>query len=183
MATDDTSPNWDVIKTDYITGGGSLRDLALKYGVHPDALMSKSNRGGWAAERTQIASMASEVATNTLVRSMAEQITESNMLDLRIAAGVKRLIYRHIQKAELTVDEQGEQILIDPGVLDRLISAADKAQKISQLALGAATAINEQNLAVKDLREEIAHLDVMQLKALKAKQMEIRALIKQQEAQ
>lgn len=56
----ETKPDWNLIKSEYITSGASLRNLSEKYGIPMRTLARHSKKEGWAELRQQIDS---EVAT------------------------------------------------------------------------------------------------------------------------
>ena len=45
--------DWQKIKTEYITGNASYRELAQKYGVHKDTIWRKAKDEGWVDLRRQ----------------------------------------------------------------------------------------------------------------------------------
>jgi hypothetical protein len=158
----DNSPNWDVIKTEYVCGNDSTEKLAEKYGLTWGSVQSRCHRGGWAEERRKMKERAKAEADHELMTSMAHEIASTNILDLSIANGLKRQIKMHLDKAAMA------EATLEPHVLRTLGAAADHAQKVAQIAVGKATTISESNIAVQTQAPNYDELPTEDLLALRS---------------
>jgi len=153
-------PNWDVIKTEYVCGSDSLRVLGEKYNIPLTTMMNRCHRGDWAEERRHMKGLAQKAAQADLVASMAEEIRQSDLLDLSNARRIKAAVSRMIDEYE-----QGQQKLTAAD-LSVLSNAAERAQRIAKLATGAATTISESNIEVRTQAVALKELSDEELDAL-----------------
>lgn len=92
--------NWLQIRTDYISGGGSYRELADKYGASVDAVKRRGAAEGWRAER---ASFTPELRRKTLEKT-AEKVSDNQSEIAAISSGLALTIFRQMEK-RLDADE------------------------------------------------------------------------------
>ena len=86
--------DWLKIKTEYITTDTSYRKLAEKYGVHYNAIASRSKQGEWIEKRKQF-------RINTVTKTV-EKISDKTA---RQAAKVGDLADKSLIKLEQAIDE------------------------------------------------------------------------------
>ena len=67
-----TTINWDQLRTEYVTGELSLRDLAKKYGISPRQVYEHSRGEGWVAQRKQFRSKTAAEAQKLAQAEAAE---------------------------------------------------------------------------------------------------------------
>lgn len=81
----DRQIDWSAIKTAYITGEESQRELAERFGVSRSFLSDKCRREGWVQERQQYnaktVQQAVRQASRTRARDLAKLIRSSDILD------------------------------------------------------------------------------------------------------
>lgn len=74
-------PNWEKIRTEYITGQISLRDLAQKHGIPYRTVQDRSTGEGWVAgrkaHREKTVAMACEIIAGEQAKDTAALITKS----------------------------------------------------------------------------------------------------------
>lgn len=165
--TSPTSPNWDVIKTEYVCSTSvTLAQLAEKYGVTEPSILNRAHKGKWTTERREIMARARAEANSETVRNMAAQISQSAVLDISIANGLKRQIMRHIKLADDAIAKDEHAKPMEPNVIRQLSAAADHVQKIGKLAVGDATSITETNTAVQVETPDYEGLPTEEIEAL-----------------
>lgn len=71
------------IKTEYITGNASIRELAEKYNVSCSTLEKKAHREKWAEERQRTATQWQLAATQTMEQAIVEQ-TRANANTIKL---------------------------------------------------------------------------------------------------
>lgn len=122
--------DWFALKVAYINGTMSQRELAKTYNVNPAGLMARANKENWEAERKHNQASVSKAAHDKLTENRIDQLAKFNADDLIMANAIRDRAAMLMQSAgSLTASE-----------LRSLASAADTAQKIGRLALGAETA-------------------------------------------
>jgi hypothetical protein len=122
MATD-----WTAIKLEYVNGHMSQRDLADKHQINPAGLMKRAANEGWEAERQQKSAEVSKVAQDLMTEDRTAVLAKFNEDDLRMARAIRAKAATMMKSIE------------SPSELRAIASAADVAQKIGRLALGAET--------------------------------------------
>ena len=122
MATD-----WTAIKLEYVNGHMSQRDLADKHEINPAGLMKRAANEGWEAERQQKSAEVSRVAQDLMTEDRTAVLAKFNEDDLRMARAIRAKAATMMKSIE------------SPSELRAIASAADVAQKIGRLALGAET--------------------------------------------
>lgn len=86
--------DWDAMRTEYIQGGVSYRELAAKYGVPLRTLADRAKAEKWVELREQ--------ARNKTVTKTVENVAKQNA---RVDDRINRLANRLIDKLEKAVDE------------------------------------------------------------------------------
>lgn len=86
--------DWDAMRTEYIQGGVSYRELAAKYGVPLRTLADRAKAEKWVELREQ--------ARNETVTKTVEAVAKQNA---RVDDRINRLANRLIDKLEKAVDE------------------------------------------------------------------------------
>lgn len=97
--------DWLKIKTEYISGQGSYRSLAKKYGVSESSLTRKAISESWKAERE---AQRSEIEAKTQ-QKVVEKISDSESEVLAIKSRLKLSFYQQIEKRLQSVDEEDGQ--------------------------------------------------------------------------
>lgn len=125
--------DWSLLKHEFATGSMTLADLARSYGLKEGTVRSTASRHGWQEERDRVQRIAADKAIALATAKRAEKMAEVNEQDLKVAQSVKAQIARHLKAAHEA------QVTIPPKDLRSLASAAEAAQRIARLALGATT--------------------------------------------
>ena len=96
--------DWLSIKTDYITGRGSYRQLAEKYGIKKDTIYRRANHEKWAEQRDRqrdtIERRVIDRTTDKIADKMAEAYSDN-------AAAKVRIKGKMLKMAEDWLDHQG----------------------------------------------------------------------------
>jgi len=132
-----TIPDWDAIKTEYIGGRMSYASLAEEHGISASAITKRGQREGWRALRLKISEDVGIKAQKSIVNQRAAWLERFNEGDLEIAEAVKAEVEQFIKDAR--TKEGG----ITAQEIRALAGAAEAAQKIGRLALGATTDSHE----------------------------------------
>lgn len=125
-----TQTDWPALKLEYINSTLSLRELADRHGIKAAGVMARAVKEGWDAARKQKQAELSAKAQERLDSTRADELAQFNEDDLKMARAIRARAARMMQIAnDLSANE-----------LRALAAAADTAQKIGRLALGAETA-------------------------------------------
>lgn len=134
--------DWKKIKTEYITGNISYRDLAKKYNVHFRTISNKARAEGWVELKRK---KADETVTETIDAIKQKQIDRG----ARLASVAEKLL----AKVEQIIDAQS---VLDPKDL-KAISGVLKDLKEVQMIKSDAD-LKEQEARIANLRKQ-ADLD------------------------
>lgn len=81
----DTPIDWPAIKTAYITGDESQRDLAARFGVSPSSIAVACKREGWVEDRKKFkrttVAKATQKASRAQANALAKIVQASDLLD------------------------------------------------------------------------------------------------------
>lgn len=112
--------DWNAIRTEYIGGGISQRQLAKKHGVTPGALMQKANREHWQQDKDEAVSMALAASKQNTAEAVADNATraercrgilyeliEMKAADMRASGDIRSNEIKHLSGAlkDLQTDE------------------------------------------------------------------------------
>lgn len=121
------SADWTAIRLEYINGSMSQRELADKHGINPAGLMKRASKEGWEAERQQKSAEVSRASQEQITEDRVNVLIKFNEDDLRMARAIRAKAASMIKNLET------------PSELRAVAGAADLAQRIGRLALGAET--------------------------------------------
>lgn len=119
--------DWTIIRTEYVHGAMTMRELAEKHGIKAAGLMRRAAKEGWDAERKQKSAEVSKAASTVLVDTRAEELAKFNADDLKMARAIRAKAAQMMGSAN------------SPNELRALAGAVDTAQRVGRLALGAST--------------------------------------------
>ncbi len=119
--------NWPALRTEYVHGSLTFKELAEKHGLKDGTVRQRAHREGWEAERNATSRAVTQAAQERLTESRSAQLAKFNEDDLRVARAIRA------RAAAMLGNVQ------QPADLRALASAMDTAQKIGRLALGATT--------------------------------------------
>lgn len=161
---------WTKIKTEYITGTVSQRELAKKHGVSYSLLSDKSRAEGWVALRREhqgkTVAKAAEKISDRKADQMAQELTAAagELLDM-VRKGIRNLD-RPVREHKETIEQEGittstEWITLDQpdGYVDlRGAKAAGNALRDVYTVLGLKTELErqEQEARIAALRAKAA---------------------------
>lgn len=136
--------NWTAIRTAYIHGTDTMRELASKHGIKAAGLMRRAANEGWDAERKRQSAEISKAASATLTDSRTSELARFNADDLRMARAIRS---KAAQMMAATTT---------PADLRALAGAVDTAQRVGRLALGASTENSSLTIETDDDSSAIA---------------------------
>lgn len=115
--------DWPVIRSDYINGGMSFRDLAAKHGANKDVIARKARKEGWSIQRSiQVDKMYTECLKKS-VEKISDTLSEEAATEARARSLAKRIGLRLLEKVEESEDTNDYrrvvQCLVDMGMFDR----------------------------------------------------------------
>lgn len=122
MATD-----WQAIKLEYINSPLSLKEIAEKHDLKDATVRQRAHREDWEAERHALSQSVTQAAQEQLTDDRTAQLAKFNEDDLRMARAIRA------KAASMMKDVER------PSELRAIAGAADIAQRIGRLALGAET--------------------------------------------
>lgn len=131
--------DWGALRTEYINGTMSLRELAEANGIKAAGLMNRAAKEGWDAERKRFQAESSKRALEIAADERADRLAKFNAQDLKIAEGMKAKAVVMLKAAE------------DERTLATLARVFESAQRIGRLALGAATENTEAKVTTREL--------------------------------
>lgn len=137
--------DWPALKLEYVNSALSLRELAERHGIKSAGVMGRAVKEGWDAARKQKQAEVSAAAQEQLTASRIDELAAFNEADLKMARAIRAKAAQMMQ--------QGQSL--SPAELRSVASAADTAQKIGRLALGAETArtVND-NRSLPPIKDE-----------------------------
>lgn len=87
--------NWSKIRTAYVTGAMSQREVAKKYGVSESQLAVRASNEGWSQQRKdhrrKVEEKARQKAAERKAESMAEQLVDIGMASKNLAALINEI--------------------------------------------------------------------------------------------
>jgi hypothetical protein len=134
--------NWIQARVDYVNDSKlSLREIASRYGVSESAVHSRSAREGWSAARTRKAHTLVSQTTRRAIDVAADELSKWNESDLTLAKALRHQVGRKLQ-AVTKLQAADATVTMESRDLRSLALAAESAQRIARLALGASTEIS-----------------------------------------
>lgn len=124
----DTPPNWQILKQEYINSTLTAREMAEKYGVSEGALRGHITRGKWGEERVRLSNEIAQRLAEKYLYDRTEKLASFNAQDVSVAEKLKYKALNLLDRDNVTASE-----------LRCLASVFETAQKIGLLALGSAT--------------------------------------------
>lgn len=118
--------DWQAIKTQFVSGVEYAK-LAETHNLKEAAIRQRASRGDWSQARHSMAQAVTDRAINAIIDVKADLLAELNKTDLSAAQSLR-------DKANGLIE-----LVTTANELKALAGTFDSAQKISRLALGAAT--------------------------------------------
>ena len=119
--------DWTAIKLEYVNGHMSQRDLAEKHKINAAGLMKRAAKEGWEADRQHRSAEISRASQAIITEDRKSQLIKFNEDDLRMAKAIRAKAATMLKTLE------------SPSELSAVSRAAELAQRIGRLALGAET--------------------------------------------
>lgn len=138
--------DWARIKAEFIAGEETTKEISERFGIGHPGTMSRCADEGWHALRRELKHKTSAIAIEDTARKRAADLIEFSSEDLKVARAVRALVGRELRRL---ADAQ----TVDARLLGALVAAAESAQRIGRLALGASTGNSE--IHVKSLPASI----------------------------
>jgi predicted nucleic acid-binding Zn-ribbon protein len=119
--------DWLTLKTKFINGTMSLKDLADEHSIKEGTIRSRAKREDWQRERNELQLIATQTVNELNIADKVDLLAKLNETDLSAAESLRA----KANELLATVATAAE--------LKALSGTFDVAQKISRLALGAST--------------------------------------------
>jgi len=127
--------DWVALKLAYVNGSMSMRELADGHGVNAAGVMKRAAKEGWEAERQRRSAEVSMAAQTKINETRPNELIKFNEADLQMARALRGMVAKRLNDAQTSA----QSAPLTPGEIAQLASAAERAQKIGRLALGANT--------------------------------------------
>lgn len=122
--------DWPKLKLEYVQTRTTIAELAAKYGIKPETVKKQAERGQWGMERLKFEQLSIAKAAEEAAVERVAELTSFNRDDLKVAKAIRARVARRLGAV-------GEEI--PAAELRLLASAAEAAQRMGRLALGAST--------------------------------------------
>jgi hypothetical protein len=109
--------DWTAIKTEYITGQGSYRTLAEKYGLRKDRIARRGKSEGWERQRDATRDSIEEKTVHKAVEKISDKLSDGYGDQ---AATKARIKHKLLLMAENWIDAQDGQVH-DAGEFRRIV--------------------------------------------------------------
>ncbi len=129
--------DWLIIKAEYVNGTESVTDVAKRHNVSQAAANKRATREKWSEERLEKSKIVQKKADERLSAVRTEELAKFNEDDLLVARTIRSQVAAVINKAREAKRD------LDAKELRSLAGAAEAAQRIGRLALGASTQNSE----------------------------------------
>ena len=124
--------NWAEIKSDYLSGGGSYRSLAKKYGVSFGAVRDHALKEGWTAQKTAQDERLVSKTAQLVVEKTAQAISDEAASKAKIRAKIFKLAEGWFEAQENIQDtadfRRMVQTLLDMGLVSQKETDAEGAE-------------------------------------------------------
>lgn len=122
--------DWPRIKLAFVTSNKSVPELAWEFGVNPQTLKKQVERNSWNVERIKFEQESIAKAAEEAAERRVSELLQFNSDDLKVAKAIRARVARRLGAVDVT---------IGAAELRMLASAAEAAQRMGRLALGAST--------------------------------------------
>lgn len=126
-----TVTDWAVLQAEYVQGRETIAELALKHGLKEDTVKKQATRNMWGAKRIEFQQTAAARAHELAALERVTDLISFNRDDLKVARAIRARVARRLGQVEVD---------IPAAELRQLAAAAEVAQRVGRLALGASTA-------------------------------------------
>lgn len=133
--------DWVKLRTEYISGTGSYRELSEKTGVPESTIRKRAAKDGWVAAREEQRNKICSAAEQKAVEKAAEEISE-------VDAAKHRIRLKLVQMAERWIDDQEGQVH-DPTDYRKMVQSC-----IDMGLIGDSDVTDAPKLVVEGLPEE-----------------------------
>ena len=126
------TPDWNRIKTEYVTGQMSLRKLSEKYNVSFSTIRSRAEREQWSKDRERTRIKISQKA----VKESADAAADNAIVAARIKSKLLRKLEREIDALPDNIGSETRNSVVEKtgGKGKSIIKEAAKAYKLRDLA-------------------------------------------------
>jgi hypothetical protein len=147
------------LRIEFVNSNTSLAQMADRHDVKLPTLRKYAERHGWHAERVKAEQLAVAAASDKAARERVSELVAFNADDLKIAKAIRAKVAKKIAST-------GDNI-IPMNELRILASAAEAAQRMGRLALGAST--DNLGHAGQDGQGPIEHAEISREAYLEAR--------------
>lgn len=132
--------DWNIVRLAYVHSSKTLAQVARDFGLTDSAVEKRSEREEWARLRRETSETVSRAASERIEAERAKELAAWNDADLRVARALRGQVVAAINSAVNNAKP------LRPADVRGLASAAEAAQRIGRLALGATT----ENTGISD---------------------------------
>jgi hypothetical protein len=119
--------DWIALRTEFVHGAGTLRDLSKKHGIKEGTISSRAARENWQDERRTLQESARQRIDDELIDERVSELAKFNEDDLKVARALRA------KAASMLNTTNG------PVNMRALAGVFETAQRMGRLALGAST--------------------------------------------
>jgi hypothetical protein len=130
--------DWSAAKAAYVNSTLTLRQIAERYGASETSVHNRSAREDWTAARMLKAQRLVSQTTQRAIDAAADELSKWNEQDLLLAKALRAQVGKKLQAASKL--QAGDPTkTMESRDIRALALAAESAQRIARLALGAST--------------------------------------------
>lgn len=132
-----TPTTWEAARLHYVNGGDSYILTAKKFGLSATAVEKRGQKDGWPEQRQELLDTITLQAQKRRTAQRLAELEAFDDSDLKVAKAIRA------QVAKALTAMQKSSLPCDHKALRNLAAAAEVAQRIGRLALGASTGSQE----------------------------------------
>lgn len=115
--------DWLRIKSEYVNGGVSYRELSEKYGVSQSAIRKKAAAEKWTGTKTEQLHKIGTTAEQKTVDKISDALSDEAAAKVRIKASMMRLAEGWFAKQERIIAASPEENVVDPNEFRKMVQS------------------------------------------------------------
>jgi hypothetical protein len=134
------SIDWAAAKVEYANDPTlTYSELAKRYGVTLSSVKIRASREDWTGARAARANLLLQSVTEKTVSAQAQELAKWNERDLEVAKALRNVVIHTLNTTQLRIKAKPGDSAVEAKNIRSLAGAAESAQRIARLALGAST--------------------------------------------